>query len=74
MALEWAGAYSTVEKVFPKSDAHRAVNPLGMAPALDISLEQPMTQADATFQSIAERYADGVDLGMKNDVNSRFFQ
>lgn len=71
IALDWAGADYTVEKVDPKSDAYRAINPLGMVPALDIGGARPMTQADAILQYVAERYPDA-GLGADDGTDARF--
>jgi glutathione S-transferase len=71
IALDWAGADYSVEKVDPKSDAYRRVNPLGTVPAIDIGGERAMTQADAILQYIAERYSDR-KLGAEDGLDARF--
>lgn len=71
IALEWAGADYTVEKVDPKSEAYRSVNPLGMVPALDIGGPRAMTQADAILQFIAETHPQR-SLGVEGDAVRRF--
>lgn len=71
IALEWAGADYAVEKVDPKSDAYKAINPLGMVPALDIGGERAMTQADAILQHIARRFP-AVDLGAGGGEQAEF--
>lgn len=58
IALEWVGADFRVERVDPKSEAYRRINPLGMVPAVDIGADRPMTQADAILEDIADRYPD----------------
>jgi glutathione S-transferase len=71
IALEWAGADYEVEKVDPKSDAYRTINPLGMVPAIDVGAGRAMTQADAILQYVVERYPDarlGADVG----IDARF--
>jgi glutathione S-transferase len=68
IALEWAGADYRVERVDPRSDAYRKINPLGMVPAIEIGGARPMTQADAILQFIAERFPEknlGADKGME---------
>ena len=71
IALEWAGATYTVEKVNPRSEAYRAVNPLGMVPALDIGRDRAMTQADAILQYVAERFPEK-HLGADDSLEARF--
>lgn len=71
IALEWAGADYTVEKVDPKSEAYRRINPLGMVPALDIGGPRAMTQADAILQYVAEKYPHR-HLGVDGDPEQRF--
>jgi len=53
IALEWAGVEHSVEKVDPRSEAYRRINPLGLVPALDIGAGRAFTQADAILQYIA---------------------
>lgn len=68
IALEWAEADYVVEKVNPRADSYRKINPLGTVPAVDIGLERPMTQADAILKYIVNRYADknlGADQGLE---------
>jgi len=77
IALEWAGADYEVEKVDPKSDAYRKINPLGLVPAIDIGGVRAMTQADAILQYIAELHPDedlGADPGRisHGDTDDRF--
>lgn len=71
IALDWAGADYEVEKVDPKSEAYRAINPLGMVPALDVGDGDLRTQADAILQYVAERYPDA-GLGPDEGVDVRF--
>ena len=71
IALEWAGADYEVEKVDPKSDAYRKINPLGLVPAIDIGGVRAMTQADAILQYIAELHPDE-DLGADPGIEARF--
>lgn len=71
VALEWAEADYTVEKVDPRSDAYRSINPLGTVPALDLGAGRPMTQADAILQHIAERYPEK-RLGADEGPEARF--
>lgn len=71
IALEWAGAEYATERVDPKSDAYRAVNPLGMVPALAMGEGHPRTQADAILQYIAERYP-ARELGAEAGEAARF--
>lgn len=71
IALEWTGAEHSVEKVDPRSDAYRAINPLGTVPAIDIGGSRPMTQADAILQYVAERYPDA-KLGADDGIDARF--
>lgn len=71
IALEWAGAEHSVEKVDPRSDAYRTINPLGTVPAIDIGGSRPMTQADAILQYVAERYPDA-KLGADDGIDARF--
>ena len=58
IALDWAGAEYSVEKVDPSSDSYRRINPLRTVPAIDIGSERPMTQADAILKFIADRHPD----------------
>ena len=62
IALEWAGADYEVERVDPKSDSYRRINPLGMVPAIDIGGARPMTQAGAILNYIADSHP-AADLG-----------
>ncbi|HUD43404.1 MAG TPA: glutathione S-transferase family protein [Dokdonella sp.] len=71
IALEWAGADYTAEKVDPKSDAYRRINPLGTVPALDIGGPRAMTQADAILQYIAETHPQR-RLGVEGGAERRF--
>ncbi len=71
IALEWSEVEYSVEKVDPRSDKYRAINPLGMVPAIDIGLKQPKTQADAILHYIAERYPEK-KLGADDDMEARF--
>jgi glutathione S-transferase len=71
IALEWAGADYQVEKVDPKSEGYRRVNPLGAVPAIDIGGVRPMTQADAILQYIADLRSDR-DLGADPGLEARF--
>ena len=71
IALEWAGADYSVSKVDPKSDAYRAINPLGTVPAIDVGGERPMTQAAAILQYVAERHPDR-NLGAEDGLGARF--
>lgn len=71
IALEWSGASFEVERVDPKSDSYRQINPLGMVPALDIGGTRPMTQADAILQYIAERHPEK-NLGADPGLEARF--
>ncbi|EAD4338208.1 glutathione S-transferase family protein [Vagococcus sp.] len=64
ISLEWAGAEYEVEKVAPKSEEYRKVNPLGMVPALEVGWNRPMTQANAILQYIVSKYPEE-DLGSK---------
>lgn len=71
ISLEWAGAEHEVERVDPQSAAYRAINPMGMVPALDIGSGRPMTQADAILQYIAELKPER-DLGADQGIEARF--
>jgi glutathione S-transferase len=70
IALEWAGADYQVEKVDPKSEVYRKINPLGAVPAIDIGGARPMTQADAILQYIADLHGDR-DLGADPGLEAR---
>lgn len=70
ISLEWAGADYTVEQVDPQSSSYRAINPLGMVPAIDIGRERLVTQADAILHFIAECFPDR-DLGPDQDTYGR---
>jgi glutathione S-transferase len=71
IALEWAGADYDVEKVDPRSESYRKINPLGTVPAIDIGGARPMSQAGAILQYIADRYSDR-DLGDDSGLEARF--
>lgn len=71
IALEWAGADFSVEKVDPQAGTYKSINSLGMVPALDIGGTRPMTQTDAILQYIAERYPDKA-LGANAGLEARF--
>lgn len=71
ISLEWSGLEFEVERVDPQSSAYRAINPLGMVPALDIGSLRPMTQADAILQYIAELSPES-DLGSDRGIEARF--
>ncbi|MDG3141858.1 glutathione S-transferase family protein [Streptococcus suis] len=71
IALEWAGADYSVEKVNPRSEDYKKINPLAMVPALEIGLSRPMTQADAILQYIAEKYPES-DLGSAEGIENQF--
>lgn len=70
IALEWAGADYTVEKVDPRSEAYRKINPLGMVPALDLGGARPVTQADAILQYVADRFP-AVNIGADPGLEAR---
>lgn len=71
IALEWAGADYTVERVDPKSEDYKRINPLGMVPAVDIGTGKAMTQADAILQYVAEQHPQA-HLGPDDDPLGRF--
>lgn len=71
IALEWAGAEYSVEKVNPRSEEYKKINPLAMVPALEIGLSRPMTQADAILQYIAEKYPES-QLGSAEGLENQF--
>lgn len=71
ISLEWAGADYEVEKVDLRSEEYKAINPLGMVPALYIGGERAMTQANAILQYIADTHPNS-DLGSSEDVRDRF--
>jgi glutathione S-transferase len=56
IVLEWVGAEYEIEKVDPKSEAYKAINPLGMVPALVDSRPRIMTQADAILKYISDHH------------------
>ena len=62
IALEWAGASYEVEKVDLRSEAYRAINPLGMVPAMTDRNSRLLTQADAILKYIVHRFPEA-DLG-----------
>lgn len=66
IALEWAGADYAVEKVDPRSESYRRINPLGAVPAIDIGGAHPVAQAGAILQYIADGHPEknlGPDAG-----------
>lgn len=66
ISLEWAGARYEVERVDPKSDAYKKINPLGTVPAIDIGGPRPMSQAGAILGYIAATHPArnlGADAG-----------
>ncbi|MGT2932589.1 glutathione S-transferase family protein [Streptococcus catagoni] len=71
IALEWTKADYRVEKVNPRSEEYKAINPLAMVPALDIGMSRPMTQADAILQYISEKYPES-DLGSNEGLENHF--
>lgn len=71
ISLEWANADYVVEKVNPRSEEYRKINPLRMVPAVDIGGERPMTQADAILQYIVESYPES-DLGSLEGIENKF--
>lgn len=71
ISLKWANATFEVEKVNPKSEEYKKINPLGMVPTLDIGGPRPMTQTDAILQYIAEKYQNK-NLGSDATLEDRF--
>lgn len=71
IVLEWIGAPFAAEKVDPRSDAYRAINPLGMVPALQDGTPRIMTQADAILKYLAARHAEA-RLDADDDIAARF--
>lgn len=67
IALEWAGADYTAEKVNYASEEFKRVNPLAQVPALDLGGPRALTQADAILQYVAARHPEaklGADAGI----------
>lgn len=71
IALEWAGASYELEKVDLRSDAYRAINPLGMVPAMLDGSSRLLTQADAILHYIARRFPEA-DLGAGEGLMAEF--
>lgn len=71
IALEWAKADYQVEKVNPRSDEYKAINPLAQVPAVDIGTGRVMGQADAILQYIAQTHSEA-DLGANDGVVNHF--
>lgn len=71
IALEWTGTDYEVERVDPTSDAYKAVNPLGMVPALEYGGPRPLTQADAVLEYISNSNPEanlGPDPGLEAEA------
>lgn len=69
IALEWAKADYTAEKVVLGSEDYKKINPLAQVPALDIGGPRPMSEAGAILNYIAEKYPEaklGPDEGLEN--------
>ena len=71
IALEWAKADYTVERVNLHDLAYQQINPLGMVPALDIQTGRAMTQANAILQFIVDSHPEA-DLGSNASAYDRF--
>jgi glutathione S-transferase len=71
IALDWAGAEYEVEKVEPRSETYRAINPLGTVPAIDIGGTRPMTQADAILKHVIDTHPHS-NLGADKGEAARF--
>ncbi|WP_114800368.1 glutathione S-transferase family protein [Moraxella canis] len=70
IALEWAGADYTVQKVDPHSDEYTKINPLAQVPAVDID-GRIFGQAGAILQYIVDTYPQA-DLGAGADPLDKF--
>lgn len=71
IALEWASADYTVERVNPRSEEYKRINPLATVPAIEIGESRPMTQANAILQYIVEKYPNS-QLGGFEGLESQF--
>lgn len=70
IALEWANAEFSVEKVNPHSEEYKRINPMGKVPALDIGRDRAMTQVEAILQYIIATHPEanlGADEGAENN-------
>ena len=71
IVLEWVGKPFEAEAADPSSEAYRAINPLGMVPALQDGTQKIMTQADAILKYIDAKHPDA-GLGAADDLASQF--
>lgn len=71
IALDWAGAEFQPVRVDYASAEFKRVNPMAMVPALDLGGARAMTQADAIFAYITERFPKA-HLGGDDDIMGRF--
>lgn len=71
IALKWAKADFEVQKADYASAVFKKVNPLAQVPALDIGGKRAMTQADAIFAYIVEKYPEA-NLGADDNILGRF--
>lgn len=71
IALEWANADYSIEKVNLRSEEYKKINPLGMVPALQLESGRLLTQADAILKFIADAFPEA-DLGAGTGALSGF--
>ena len=71
IALEWTGSPYEVEKVELRSEAYRAINPMGTVPAMTDGGTRLLTQADAILKYIVHRFPEA-DLGAGEGVMAEF--